>query len=151
MSQEEIYGTRGMEYSAWHRRLSTGRFVGSENAQLLAMIDLDVTLYVEYEDGNKKPICLIEVAMDIGQTYKTATVTKNLAEMAGIPAYVVLYKLSEKNNPANDKYKDIDGFRTQRLNPNPEGFWTKLTPNEYAHNLLSMRKRVCDEFDSNHQ
>lgn len=44
--QEERYGNRDRTYSAWHRRLSTRRFVGLERAQLLAMIDLDAALYV---------------------------------------------------------------------------------------------------------
>ena len=49
--QEEKYGTRDRAYSAWHRRKSTRRFIGIEHAQLLAMIDLDASLYVEYDDG----------------------------------------------------------------------------------------------------
>jgi hypothetical protein len=39
--QEERYNTRDRTYSAWHRRLSTRRFVGLERAQLLAMIDIE--------------------------------------------------------------------------------------------------------------
>ena len=51
--QEEIYGTRDRAYSAWHRRGSTRRYVGIDRAQLLAMIDLDAALYVEYDNGTK--------------------------------------------------------------------------------------------------
>jgi hypothetical protein len=36
---DERYGTRDRTYSAWHRRLSTRRFVGIDRAQLLAMLD----------------------------------------------------------------------------------------------------------------
>jgi len=147
LSQEEKYGTRGMEYSAWHRRLSTQRYVGIENAQLLAMIDLDIVLYVEYEEKSKKPVGLIEVAQDVGQPYKTATVTKKLAEMAGLPAYVVLYKLSDQENPANKECKDIAKFRIKRLCPKFEKEWRVLSPKEYADNLLKLRKYVCDKFD----
>ena len=66
MAQEEVYNTRDRSYSAWHRRKSTGRFIGFEHAQLLAMIDLDASLYVEYDDGTKEPIALIETAIDVG-------------------------------------------------------------------------------------
>lgn len=140
MAQEEQYGTRGMEYSSWHRRQSTRRFVGIENAQLLAMIDLDVTLYVEYDDKTKEPIALIEVAMDIGQPYKTATVTKKLSEKANIPSIVVLYKLSNNVNPADIKCMDIESFRVKRLYPKPEHEWRTLTPQQYAEMLLTVRQ-----------
>lgn len=70
MSQEERYGARDMSYSAWHRRNSTRRFIGIEYAQLLAMIDVDVSLYVEYDDKTKMPLALIEIAIDVGQESK---------------------------------------------------------------------------------
>src|SRR5688500_12286183 len=73
MSQEERFGTRDRSYSAWHRRNSTRRFVGIERAQTLAMIDLDASLYVEYDDATKEPIALIETAIDCGQEFKPAT------------------------------------------------------------------------------
>lgn len=77
--QEERYGTRDRTYSAWHRRLSTRRFVGIDRAQLLAMIDLDASLYVEYDDRTKEPVALIETARDVGQEHKPVTVTRRLA------------------------------------------------------------------------
>ena len=64
MSQEERHGTRDRSYSAWHRRQSTRRYIGIEKATLLAMIDLDASLYVEYDDGTKEPLALIETAQD---------------------------------------------------------------------------------------
>ena len=90
MAQEEKYGTRDRTYSAWHRRLSTQRFVGIEKAQLLAMIDLDAALYVEYDDGTKEPLALIETAQDVGQAYKPATVTLRLAKRAD---FALLYRI----------------------------------------------------------
>ena len=101
MAQEEVYGTRDRIYSAWHRRMSTRRFVGIEKAQTLAMIDLDASLYVEYDDKTKEPIAIMEIARDVGQISKTSTVTRNLARKAGLLAYTVLYKPSEKKNPAD--------------------------------------------------
>ena len=52
---------------------------GIDSAQLLAMIDLDASLYVEYDDNSKEPLALIETAQDVGQAHKSATVTTNLA------------------------------------------------------------------------
>ena len=138
MAQEERYGKRPTEYSAWHRRDSTRRFVGIESAQRLAMIDIDVCLYVEYDDGSKEPLALIETAQDVGQDYKSASVTANLARRAGIVGIVLLYKLSDKRNPAAPGSLDIKSFRYQRVQP-PTSQWVECTPKEWAGLLLAIR------------
>jgi hypothetical protein len=149
MSQEERFGTRDRAYSAWHRRNSTRRFVGIENAQLLAMIDLDASLYVEYDDGSREPLALIETARDVGQPYKNAQVTLNLARRANIPCYIVLYKLSSKINPADTDWPDIESFRIMRLHPNPTpaGKWFLVSPEKWAEHLLELRKRETTKLD----
>lgn len=147
MSQEEKYNERRRDYSAWHRRNSTRRFIGIEHAQLLAMIDLDASIYVEYDDGTKEPIALIETAQDVGQPYKPATVTGKLARLAKLPAFVVLYRLSEDPNPADEKWRDIVEFRVRRLWPNERNEWEKQTPKQWAEKLLSMRKWKADQLD----
>lgn len=148
MSQEERFGTRDRSYSAWHRRLSTRRFIGIENAQLLAMIDLDASLYVEYDDGTKEPLALIETARDIGQTYKTATVTCKLAERAKLPCYVLLYTLSKTKNPADMDWYDIEKFRVKRLWPNQERDWRVITPSDWAQALLKIRAWKAKHIDN---
>jgi len=145
--QEEKYNTRDRSYSAWHRRKSTRRFVGIECAQLLAMIDLDASLYVEYDDGTKEPIALIETARDVGQQYKCATVTTKLAKRAELPCFVVLYSLSCEKNPADTKWFDIESFRIKRLWPKPENKWRVMLPQEWAKNLLKMREWSTHKID----
>ena len=147
MAQEEVYGTRDRSYSAWHRRNSTRRFIGIENAQLLAMIDLDASLYVEYDDGTKEPLALIETARDVGQPYKTATVTQKLAIMANIPCFVVLYRLSEMPNPADSQWSDIESFRVKRLHPKPMDKFELCTPQQWAERLLKMREWKAKKLD----
>jgi len=147
MAQEERFNERDRSYSAWHRRMSTRRFIGIEKAQLLAMIDLDASLYVEYDDGTKEPLALIETARDTGQPYKTATVTTKLAQRANIPCFVVLYKLSENSNPADEKWNDISQFRVKRLYPKPENQWRTVSPQEWAELLLKMRKWKAQQID----
>lgn len=137
--QEETYGTRDRAYSAWHRRLSTRRFIGIDRAQLLAMIDLDAALYVEYDNGSKEPLALIETALDMGQAYKSATVTKRLAKRAGVPCYCLLYSLDSHANPADHKWRDIRQFRVRRMWPSPERAWRVLTPQEWANALVKIR------------
>lgn len=147
MTQEERYNHRERSYSAWHRRNSTRRYIGIENAQLLAMIDLDASLYVEYDDGDKEPLALIETARDIGQTYKSAAVTLNLARRADLPCFVVLYTLSDKRNPVDSNWPDISQFRVMRLYPKRETTWRVLTPQEWADTLLRLRAWKASKLD----
>jgi hypothetical protein len=147
MSQEERYGTRDRTYSAWHRRLSTRRFIGIEYAQLLAMIDLDASLYVEYDDGTKEPLALIETARDVGQKVKAASVTQKLAQRANLPSYVVLYTIGTECNPADPQWKDIIGFRVRRLWPNPSAIWVSVSPHWWAEHLLKLRKDIANKLD----
>lgn len=155
MAQEEKYGTRDRSYSAWHRRNSTRRFVGMENAQLLAMIDLDASLYVEYDDGTKEPLALIETAIDVGQPHKTATVTLNLARRADLPCFCVLYTLSHLSCPADKQWMDISQFRVKRLHPLTKDEveskkypgWEVLSPGEWAERLLKMRRWKAERTD----
>lgn len=149
MAQEEKYNTRDRSYSAWHRRRSTQRFVGIELAQLLAMIDLDSSLYVEYDDGNKEPLALVETARDVGQSFKPATVTKNLARrcVPTVPAFVLLYKLGDAPNPADKQWKDIISFRARRIWPEPETVWTSFTPERWANLLVNLRKKCAASID----
>lgn len=139
MSQEERYGTRDLTYSAWHRRMSTRRFVGLERAQLLSMIDLDGSLYVEYDDGSKEPLALVETARDVGQAFKAATVSTRLAQRAGLPCYVLLYSCSRERNPGDQSCYDISAFRVRRAWPAPETGWRTVTPEEWAKALLEIR------------
>lgn len=147
MSQEERYGTRDRTYSAWHRRMSTRRFVGIEVAQTLAMIDLDASLYVEYDDGTKEPLALIEAAADVGQRYKSATVTKKLAQRANLRAYVLLYATADTPNPADPNWPDISAFRVQRIWPEPTTTWRRFTPQEWCDQLVKIRRLMAGRVD----
>lgn len=147
MSQEERFGTRERTYSAWHRRLSTRRFIGLERAQLLSMIDLDCSLFVEYDDGSKAPLALIETARDVGQAHKAATVTLNLAKRAKLPCYVVLYSTAGVPNPADATAQDIASFRIRRLWPKPEDAWRELSPAEWASGLVRIRAWASSRLD----
>ena len=149
MSQEEMFNTRDRSYSAWHRRQSTRRFVGIEAAQTLAMIDLDAALFVEYDDRTKEPLALVETAMDRGQAWKPSTVTKALARRTVpiVPAYVLLYKLSDTPNPADPEWLDIVSFRWRRIWPEPETRFEVCTPQEWAEKLVFLRRWSAQRID----
>lgn len=106
------------------------------------MIDTDAVLWVEYDDGDKEPVALMETAQDVGQSIKPATVLKRLASRCFplLPAYVVLYQVSEAINPATANIRDIQMFRIKRIWPEPETNWNKLTPTQWANHLCALRR-----------
>ena len=136
--QAERFATRDRSYGIWHRSKSISRFLSSPQANSLTMADLDSVLFTEYHYPNKIPLCLVEVAMDIGQD-KPAGVIRNLARMADIPAFVALYSHSDDPNPANPNWQDIREFRVQRVWPHPETRWRTLSPNQWAKALVQIR------------
>lgn len=146
-----MYGTRDRAYSAWHRRRSISRYVGIEAAQTLSMIDLDMCLYVEYDDLSREPLCLIETARDVGQREKACSVTVRLARRARLPAYVVLYQAALEPNPSDVEAPDIEGFRVKRVWPSPESEWRQLDPSEWAAALVRIRAWQAKKVDQEMQ
>lgn len=136
--QAERYAVRDRSYGIWHRMRSIARYLDPRKAASLTMADLDSVLYVEYSYLPKLPLCLIEVAQDVGQE-KTAGVAQKLAEMAGISAYVALYTHAAHPNPSSRDWPDIERFRVKRLWPQPEPGWRVLTPAQWAHALVQIR------------
>ena len=137
--QEERFYQRDLTYSLWHRRRSVARYVGSEQAQLLSMCDVDCVLWLEYDHEDKRPLALIETALDVGQSHKPATAIRNLAVRAKVPAYLCLYTKAEHANPADSSVQDVSGLRIRRLWPDPEHEWRNLSPEEWAGALLRIR------------
>jgi hypothetical protein len=145
--QNETYGTRDLSYSAWHRAASVRRFIGWERAQLLTMCDADAVLWLEYAPGSKEPLALIEAAIDVQQEHKPATAIAGLARKARIPAYVVLYDRAQNSNPADNRWRDVRGFRIKRLWPKPEAHWRHVTPAQWATALLRIRAWTAQRLD----
>ena len=82
-------------YALWHRSLP----------EKLGMIDMDAV-------GTclkcKAPLYLAETAFDVGQKFKTTTTTAALAKMAGLPSFLVFYKVDGAS---------VTSFRVQQLTP----------------------------------
>lgn len=124
MTEHERTGQRDLTYSAWHRSDSTSRFLGGM-ANRLAMIDLDG---VEYCKSCGRPVALIEVKHCMA-TRLSMAVTKALAAMAGIPAYLVRYWPTPEGG-------DIATFAVR----NGTDVVREMRPAQYAEWLLSLRE-----------
>lgn len=138
--QKEMYGTRDLSFSAWHRRDSIKRFIDYKDAEKLSMIDLDSACFIEWEDNFKEPIAIVEAAIDHGQ-YKHARIIQRLAEKADIYGLLLLYQLSNERNPVDKTVFDILRFKIKVLYPkqNRDDFVT-FTPKEWAESLVAMRE-----------
>lgn len=134
----ERYLARDRSYGAWHRVGSIQRFIRPEHAYSLTMADLDSVMFTEYNHASKMPLCLVEVAVDVGQEKLTGLIA-SLARQADIPAYVALYSHSRSANPADANWPDIAGFRVKRVWPCPERTWRNLSPEEWACALVQIR------------
>lgn len=125
MSEHERTGFRDLDYSRWHRTASIKRFLPEREAYELAMIDIDGCEYCRW---CKAPLALIEVKRRGGN--RSCTVTRNLANEAGVPGFIVTYDVDDG---------DIREFRWQRIAPDltPILIWS---PHMYASWLWSLRQ-----------
>lgn len=118
MSKDERYGVRDLTYSRWHRTLDDS----------LHWIDLDA---VEYCSLCKEPLVLIELAHDIGQTFKATTVMTRLATRADLPAFLVFYLAAADGD-------GITRLRVRRVWP-PDDTEFVMSPQEYEWWLSTFR------------
>ncbi len=140
MAQEEKYGFRNSAFSAWHRVPSLSRFVSYQDAMEMAMIDTDGAPWMEYANGTKRVLLLLETAIDNGQPYKATSVMRDLAEQADIPAFLVMIRLSDHPNPAYPKERDIAEFLYRRVWPDPYPGLKSASPHQWCAVMKGMRE-----------
>lgn len=126
MSDLERYGVRDLTYSQWHREASMSRFLAPSIAHELAMIDLDA---IEYCRRCSKPLLLVELAKDVGQSFKATTVLRQLAALSGLRAVLVFWA---------PEASDVGHFRVKSVHPYV-GEELLFTPTQYAAFLWSFR------------
>lgn len=139
MALTEQTGKRTAEelYSAWHRPASIRRFIEpGVDADSLGLINIDHIVrcarWAEYCRTCSRTLLLIETALGLHSTHKTASVTAKLARDAGCQAFIVLVEAT----PSGD---DIAGFRVKRIEPDPTG-WFDFTPDAWARKLVELRQ-----------
>ena len=122
------YFNKGDPYSEWHRNLDNK----------LGYIDIDsVGICLKC----KAPLYLAETTFDVGQSYKATTTTEKLARLAGLPSFLIFYKVDEN--------REIIGFRVKQLTPekykqnvfvNPETWVQAMELLQDRHNLICTKK-----------
>lgn len=126
MSRDEKYGNRDLTYSKWHRRLD----------DFLDWIDIDCCEYC-HNPKCREPLALIELAQDVGQSFKATTVMRKLALKATLPAFLVFYK-------KGDDFTLITRFRVKQVSP----AWSDeimMSPDDYADFLRKIHlKHRCN-------
>lgn len=148
MLSEEKYGTRDLTFSIWARLRSLARYVGVECAQTASMVDVDSVLWISTDTESKAPLCLLEVARDVGQPYKPTTAITALARRASVPAYLAFYTVAPYRNPCDARAADITQFRIRRLHPRPEFGYRTLQPAEFAEAILQIRAWSARRLDA---
>lgn len=144
VARKELTGRRDLSYNLWHRAESIRRFIEDAEAHGLCCMDVDATLWCEWQSGSKEPLILVETAEDAGQD-KPVTPLKRLAESAGRAAYLVLYTLSDQPAfayPELEDARDLASFRVRRIWPEEEQEWLELCPADYARYLVRERERM---------
>ena len=81
MSRLERYDTRDRVFSHWHRRALP---------DFVTAIDID---FLEYCHRCRETLALIELAQDVGQSFKPTPVLERLARRANVPAYLIFYRI----------------------------------------------------------
>ncbi len=113
-----------MTYSVWHRRLD-GNY---------RMIDIDS---VEVCHKCYTPIVLLELAVYKGQWFKQYYVLRNLARMAKVPAYIVLYEKACED----DSQGAISNFYVRQVHPKLSQKYFKIQSGDYAQWLAKLHKK----------
>ena len=119
------YFNTGDPYSEWCR----------ENN--VYMIDVDACGICK---NCKDPLYLAETCFDRGQTWKATKTTEALARLAGLPSFLVFYKV--------DKDRIVESLRVTQLTPTrsqetlvlPEGWFQILEFLQDQHNIICSKK-----------
>ena len=124
------YFNKGDPYSEWHRSLNNK----------LGYIDID---QVQICLKCKLPLFLAETTFDVGQTFKATTTTEALARLAGLPSFLIFYKVNDK--------REVIAFRIKQLTPTKDQKTVILTPDAWVQAMELIQDRhniICTKKDA---
>ena len=123
------YFDKGDPYSEWHRNLDNK----------LGYIDIDsVGICLKC----KAPLYLAETTFDVNQKWKATTTTEKLARLAGLPSFLIFYKVKDK--------REVIAFRVKQLTPTKDQKEVYLTPDAWVQAMELLQDRhnlVCKKRD----
>jgi len=124
------YFNKGDPYSEWHRSLNNK----------LGYIDID---QVQICLKCKLPLFLAETTFDVGQPWKATTTTEALARLAGLPSFLIFYKVNDK--------REVIAFRIKQLTPTKDQKTVILTPDAWVQAMELIQDRhniICTKKDA---
>ena len=121
------YFNVGDPYSEWCR----------ENK--VYMIDLDVVGICKV---CKTPLYLAETCFDRGQTWKATTTTEALANLAGLPSFLVFYEANEARKVISLRVTQLTPTRGKETLMLPDGWFQVLELLQEQHNPYCVKKEA---------
>ena len=121
------YFNVGDPYSEWCR----------ENK--VYMIDLDVVGICKV---CKTPLYLAETCFDRGQTWKATTTTEALANLAGLPSFLVFYEANEARKVISLRVTQLTPERGKETLMLPDGWFQVLELLQEQHNPHCVKKEA---------
>jgi hypothetical protein len=119
------YFNSGDPYSEWCR----------ENQ--VYMIDLDALGICK---KCKVPLYLAETCFDRGQSFKATTTTEALANLAGLPSFLVFYEVNEARKVISLRVTQLTPERGKETLMLPDGWFQVLELLQEQHNAHCLRK-----------
>ncbi len=122
------YFDKGDPYSEWHRAIE----------KKLAYIDIDscgICIHC------KTPLYLAETCFDVGQKWKATTTTEALAKMAGLPSFLVFYKVNKNNIVESFRIKQLTPEKCNETYIEPSGWIQVMQLLQERHDLVCEGKK----------
>lgn len=114
-------------YSIWHRSLP----------ERLGMIDIDAAGICL---NCKSPLYLAETAFDVGQSFKVTTTTEALANMAGLPSFLVFYKV-DGSTVTSFRIKQLTPVKTDEMKMDPSGWVQVMQLLKERHDMICEKNK----------
>ena len=86
----------------------------------------------------KSPLYLAETAFDVGQSFKATTTTAALANMAGLPSFLVFYKV-DGAAVTSFRIKQLTPIKTDEMFMEPNGWLQVMQLLQERHDM------ICDK------
>ena len=90
----------------------------------------------------KTPLYLAETCFDRGQTWKATTTTEALANLAGLPSFLVFYEANEARKVISLRVTQLTPERSKETLMLPDGWFQVLELLQEQHNPYCVKKEA---------